>query len=189
MELPVNTTLTPLNETFNYALVYITMSRRFVLVKRGMGKIDVMLSYAGGLFSILIALLSIFLLSYNVYRYELLIAETVSPRDDDGNRIQASNFNFYKYIKYEMYTWLNTLFCLDLRWADCRTIDEARREINSNIDVSRLFKNLAIKEMALASKVEEAERDCLKIVKPSQLYEIRRNRLILDYYSHIVHED
>ena len=36
---------------------------------REVGKIDELLSYAGGLFSIIISFLGFFLLSYNEYRY------------------------------------------------------------------------------------------------------------------------
>lgn len=58
----------------NYALIYLGMNRRYIYMERKVGKIDEMLSYAGGLFSILIGFLAIFLKSFNEYRYELMVA-------------------------------------------------------------------------------------------------------------------
>ena len=45
------------------------MNRRMVYVSRKIGKLDESLSYVGGLFSIIMAFLGIFMMSYNQYRY------------------------------------------------------------------------------------------------------------------------
>lgn len=63
--------------TDNYAFIYLGMNRRFIYIERKVGKIDEMLSYAGGLFSIIIGFLAIFMKSFNQYRYELMVAEGI----------------------------------------------------------------------------------------------------------------
>lgn len=50
------------------------MNRHHVFMERKVGKLDDMLSYAGGLFSIIIGFLAIFVSSFNKYRYELMVA-------------------------------------------------------------------------------------------------------------------
>lgn len=57
------------------------MNRRHILLERKVGKLDEMLSYAGGLFSIILGFLAIFLTSYNKYRYELMVAEGIFHED------------------------------------------------------------------------------------------------------------
>lgn len=57
------------------------MNRKHILVDRKVGKLDDMLSYAGGLFSIIIGFLAIFISSFNKYRYELMVAEGIFHED------------------------------------------------------------------------------------------------------------
>lgn len=57
------------------------MNRQQILLERKVGKLDEMLSYAGGLFSIILGFLAIFLTSYNKYRYELMVAEGIFHED------------------------------------------------------------------------------------------------------------
>lgn len=57
------------------------MNRRHVHILRKVGKLDMVLSYAGGLFSIIISFLSLFMNYYNQYRYELLVAEGTVNED------------------------------------------------------------------------------------------------------------
>lgn len=64
------------------------MNRKFIHIERKVGKFDEMLSYAGGLFSIIVGFLKIFMFSYNEYRYELMVAEGVCNNDDNGNIIR-----------------------------------------------------------------------------------------------------
>ena len=51
------------------------MSDEKVIVKREVGKLDDMLSYVGGLFSLIVGFLAFFMMSYNEYRYELIVAK------------------------------------------------------------------------------------------------------------------
>lgn len=62
-------------------MIYLTMNRKHILVDRKVGKLDDMLSYAGGLFSIIIGFLAIFIASFNKYRYELMVAEGIFHED------------------------------------------------------------------------------------------------------------
>ena len=64
------------------------MSPNVIKLDRKVGKIDDMLSYAGGLFAIIISILAFFLRSYNKYRYELMVAEKMFNFDEDGNKIK-----------------------------------------------------------------------------------------------------
>ena len=57
-------------------------------MQQTVGKLDDMLSYAGGLFSIITGFLGLFVISFNKYRYELMVAEGVFHEDEDGNRIR-----------------------------------------------------------------------------------------------------
>lgn len=70
-----------------------------------------MLSYAGGLFSIIIGFLSIFLLSFNEYRYELMVAEGAFNEDEEGTKIHENSLNYWRYIKYVFYDWAKVLLC------------------------------------------------------------------------------
>jgi hypothetical protein len=69
-------------------MIYLSLNRKHILVQRTVGKLDDMLSYAGGLFSIITGFLGLFVISFNKYRYELMVAEGVFHEDEDGNRIR-----------------------------------------------------------------------------------------------------
>ncbi len=56
------------------AVIYFTMNQKKYLLDRKKGKIDELLSYAGGLFSLIIAFIGIFVQSFNEYKYELTTA-------------------------------------------------------------------------------------------------------------------
>lgn len=87
------------------------MNRRYVSIERKVGKFDELLSYAGGLFSIIVGAFNIFLFSYNEYRYELMVAEGVCNNDDNGNVIREEDLTFFKYVKYTIFDWIKILFC------------------------------------------------------------------------------
>lgn len=70
------------------AAVYFMMDLKKKRYARSVGKIDNLLSYTGGLFSILIGFLSFFLMSFNMYRYELKIAEGAFNIDKTGRKMK-----------------------------------------------------------------------------------------------------
>ena len=80
-------------------------STRSLHIKRTIGKIDTILSYVGGLFSLLFTAMFFFLGSYGQYKYEIYVAET-TLRGNDGKVIRADNFGFFTYIAYCLYDWL-----------------------------------------------------------------------------------
>ena len=90
------------------------MNLKQVKYTGAVGKIDNLLSYTGGLFSIVIAFLSLFLKSFNEYRYELKIAEGAFNMDKDGKKIKESDMTFFCYIKFTIHDWIQTLFCVRL---------------------------------------------------------------------------
>lgn len=59
----------------HYVRIQIEKARTIYQVSRVHDKLDEMLSYAGGLFSLLFGFLFFFIGSYNEYRYEVAVAE------------------------------------------------------------------------------------------------------------------
>ena len=57
-------------ESISIVVLISSKSKQF---DRSIGKFDEVLSYAGGLFGIIIAVLSFFVISFNQYRYELIV--------------------------------------------------------------------------------------------------------------------
>ena len=64
--------------------IFFIKSFKPISINRSIGKVDEILSYAGGLFGIIISFLSFFMLSFNQYRYELLVGEGAFNYSDDG---------------------------------------------------------------------------------------------------------
>ena len=55
---------------------------------RAHGKIDDMLSYVGGLFSLLFAFIVFFIGSYSEYKYEIAVGESAFTLDESGKKIR-----------------------------------------------------------------------------------------------------
>lgn len=92
-----DTSFTPLNEEITESGIYIhssnimtmptpnhskVLSEGFIVgssihkyIGRTYGKLDEILSYVGGLFSIILSFVGFFILSFNQYRYELRVSE------------------------------------------------------------------------------------------------------------------
>lgn len=102
------------------------MNRKIKIYKRNIGKVDQIISYVGGLFSIALAVGAWFLMSYNKYRFEIRVAEGAFNFSEDGKKIKESDFYFWTYIKYTIYTWINTIFRCRLNWKSCNEIDDVR---------------------------------------------------------------
>ena len=132
-----------------YAKVTFLMNGEKISVQRVVGKVEEMLSYAGGLFSIIIAFLAFFMMSFNEYKYELMVAEGAFNQNEQGRKILKQDLTFPKYIKYSVYDWVNVLCCFELQWEDCREIDEAREEANCVMDVTRVFRKLRTFQVCL----------------------------------------
>ena len=76
---------TPYFENIN--LIF-CVSSSTILIDRTVGKIDELLSYAGGLFGIIVTFLSVFMINFNQYRYELMVGEGAFNYSDDGSKVK-----------------------------------------------------------------------------------------------------
>ena len=130
------------------------MSRNKVSIERSVGKIDDMLEDLGGLLEVIILFLAFFLMSYSRYKYELIVAEGAFNFSEEGRKIKAKDFHFFKYIKYCIYDWVNTLTCCSLNWKDCKEIDDTRKEANITMDVTRLFNKIRSFEVSFLYLME-----------------------------------
>lgn len=84
-----------------------------------------MLSYVGGLFSLLFAFIIFFIGSYSEYKYEIAVAESAFVLDPTGRKVRDENFGFFTFIKYSIYDWLDSLGCT-ISWKRMETIHKAR---------------------------------------------------------------
>lgn len=93
------------------------------------------------------------------------------------------------YIKYSIFDWVNTLCCKQICWEDCKKVNNTRDEVTSHIDVTRLFKKIQKLEAASAMAISQELKDCLSIVKPETIEELKKQRLILQYYQKVLDGD
>lgn len=84
------------------------------MIERLVGKFDEILAYVGGFIDILVVIFGFFMLSFNDYRYELLIGEHAFNYQSDGKKFKEKEFTFFYYIKYSLYDWVDTFFCCHL---------------------------------------------------------------------------
>ena len=173
-------------ETDTLIEMSIQMNYKLKTIQRSYGKFDQVVSYVGGLFAVIIPALAWFLLSYNKYRYEIKVAEGAFNFDEEGNKVKEQDFHFGLYIKYTVYTWINTIFCGRIKWEGCRQIDKVRESINAEMDARALFRRLQKVEETLESKIDKNEVPCIMLLEPLSLRNIRKQRLKLDYYDEIV---
>ena len=60
-----------------------------------------------------------------------------------NNKPKDENFNFFRYIKYVIFDWIKTFGCNSPRWQDCEKIEEAREEVNEQMDVEMLLRRIS----------------------------------------------
>lgn len=90
------------------------MGNRRKKFSRKIGKIDTVVSYAGGLFGILIGIFAYILNSSQEYSYELRMAESSFNYDEHGNKVKEKHYNFFRYAQYSAFDWMNFMFCYEL---------------------------------------------------------------------------
>jgi hypothetical protein len=88
-----------------YVLLKMFRSTKSMAVTRTIGKIDSVLSYVGGLFSLLFTALVFVFGSFSTYKYELYVAE--STLTNKGKNYKADDFGFLTYFTYAIYDWLD----------------------------------------------------------------------------------
>ena len=81
-----------------------------------------MLSYVGGLYGIVISFITLFLASFNLYKYELRVAEGAFSHRE-GHLAREQDLHFFKYLKYVLYDWIKKLTCCSPDWKDCQAIE------------------------------------------------------------------
>ena len=81
-----------------------------------------MLSYVGGLFSLLFVVVQIFTLSFNQYRYELAVGEVLFNYDAKGFQIKEDDMNFWTYVRYSCYDWMEFFGCVPESWYKLKQI-------------------------------------------------------------------
>ena len=92
-----------------------------------MGKIDTVLSYVGGLFSLLFTAVAFFLGSYSEYKYEIYVAQSMLTVDQKGKKIREQDLGFFTYIFYSMYDWLDTFGIAPKCFKKLKEIHEVRQ--------------------------------------------------------------
>jgi hypothetical protein len=170
-------------ETETLGQISFVMNQKKTKYSRVVGKVDELLSYAGGLFGIIIGFMAIFLTSFNEYRYELTVAEGVFNYDESGRRVDESYLNFLRYIKYTIFDWIQVLCCSQMNWQDCKDINETRDEIVAQMEVHRIFKRIQNLEMAVKQLTNENERLCYNLISQPTLEKVKADRLVIDYYD------
>jgi hypothetical protein len=144
------------------------------------------LSYVGGLFGIVMAILGFFLANFNEYRYELMVGEGAFNYSDDGSKVREHDFNFLQYVRYCAWDWVKTLTCVELDWKKCREIDETREEANNQLDVTLLFKKIQHFERVIEYLISDKENIGIYLTEPPSIEEVRRTRQITEYYDKII---
>jgi len=61
-------------------------STKSKVITRSFGKIDTLLSYVGGLFSLLFTIIAFFFASYSQYSYEIFVGSSSLSLDNNGRR-------------------------------------------------------------------------------------------------------
>ena len=82
-------------------------STKAVTVTRTIGKLDVVLSYVGGLFSLIFTIIAFFIASYSEMKYEIYVAQSMLT-NEEGKRLTEDDFGFATYLMYAVYDWLDT---------------------------------------------------------------------------------
>ena len=65
------------------------------MISRQYGKFDNVLSYVGGLYGIVISFITLFLASFNLYKYELRVAEGAFSHRE-GHLAREQDLHFFK---------------------------------------------------------------------------------------------
>ena len=93
--------------TTRYINLEIFRSTKSLTVTRTIGKIDSVLSYVGGLFSLLFTCMAFLFGSYSQYKYELYVAEATLT-NNKGRKFKTEDFGFFTYVAYACYDWMAT---------------------------------------------------------------------------------
>lgn len=104
-------------------VISLSMNQKYDIVHCKYGKFDELLSYAGGLFSLIIGVLAFFFTNFNKYRYEIYVGNSMYPKNKE------LKMGPWLYVKYSFYDWINLLFKKKKWgkfWDDCENIERRR---------------------------------------------------------------
>ena len=107
---------------------------------------------------------------------------------DVSGKAKEEHFNFFTYIKYTVYDWFSTLCCCEPNWQNCKKIDEARKEVNEQMDVEMLLRRITHLEDVVKMLIPEKEEKTLYLKHPHSLQTHKRNRSYLKYYDHMLED-
>lgn len=117
------TSTVPLSSVSTSNLVHFQFykSTKSLTIIRTYGKLDSLLSYTGGLFSLIFTVIAFFFASYSQYSYEMSIGEKAFSVDKSGKKYKESEFTFLQYVKYCLYDWMCAFGCQP-KWERCEEI-------------------------------------------------------------------
>jgi hypothetical protein len=127
--------------TTRYVNFNIYRSTKTTTISRTMGKIDTVLSYVGGLFSLLFTAIAFFLGSYGQYKYELYVAESIMT-DDKGSRVGADDLTWYNYFFYCCYDWMDSFGIAPKCLTKLKGIHDMREESCEQLDPAIILKRI-----------------------------------------------
>ena len=152
-----------------------------------MGKIDIVLSYVGGLFSLLFTGIAFFFGSYGQYKYELYVAESVLT-DDKGKREKADDMGFLTFFVYTIYDWMDTFGiapkCLDR----LKRIHDIRDESCALLDPVIMLKRIKHLEDICKVLIDDNQEMCLYLTEPMTLEQSAKMRANLTYCDEVLNQ-
>lgn len=110
-------------------------------IQRTIGKLDVVLSYVGGLFSLLFTGIAFFFGSYSQYKYELYVAESTLS-NNHGKSFKSEDFGFITFVTYACYDWMATFGIAPDCLKKLKNIHEIREESCDQLDPSILLRRI-----------------------------------------------
>ena len=148
-----------------------------------------MLSYAGGLFSLLFAFIFFFIGSYSEYGYELAIAERMKTGDQEADEESSEKkYNFWTFLKYALFDWIKT-FHIPISWKRMEEIDAKREEANEQMDARRFLKRIQNLEKLNELLFEEYQIALAQLSEPMTLERLKKMRLISEFQEKICGEN
>ena len=117
--LPIKNFITqPNNTKFPGIKILTSLGSDITTYQRTVNKIDTKFSYYGGILGFLIFFFRFFLLKFNLYRYEIRVADSSFNLDSDGKKVTEKQLNGFTYISFSVYQWIKSFFCYRPQWEE-----------------------------------------------------------------------
>ena len=134
-----------------YLKVYLRKSSTDILVERSFRKADDTLSYIGGLFSAILAIMFLFSF-YNEASYELEVAQNMY-RSGDGET-NSDHFNILTYLGYVVFIGCKKIGC-ELQWEKMKEYHRMVEEARKQMDVRLILQRILYSERAIRVLLED----------------------------------